>query len=73
MNKENTLFGIVGLLLGLIIGFMFANNVNQKKKKLWTSNAGGERIFYYQSTGADGEGRCVAWKIEEHLRRNRPS
>jgi len=30
MNKENTLFGIVGLLLGLIVGFMFANNVNQK-------------------------------------------
>jgi len=30
MNKENILFGIVGLLLGLIIGFMFANNVNQK-------------------------------------------
>ncbi|MEP6900443.1 MAG: tetratricopeptide repeat protein [Actinomycetota bacterium] len=30
MNKENTLFGIVGLLFGLIVGFMFANNVNQK-------------------------------------------
>ncbi len=30
MNKENTLFGVVGLLLGLIVGFMFANNVNQK-------------------------------------------
>ncbi len=30
MNKENILFAIVGLLLGLIIGFMFANNVNQK-------------------------------------------
>jgi tetratricopeptide (TPR) repeat protein len=30
MNKENILFGIVGLLLGLIVGFMFANNVNQK-------------------------------------------
>lgn len=30
MNKENTLFGIVGLLLGLIIGFMFANSVNQQ-------------------------------------------
>lgn len=29
MNKENILFGIVGLLLGLIIGFMFANSVNQ--------------------------------------------
>lgn len=30
MNKENVLFGIVGLLAGLIIGFMFANNINQK-------------------------------------------
>lgn len=29
MNKENTLFGIVGLLLGLIIGFFFANSINQ--------------------------------------------
>lgn len=49
---------------------IIANNVNQKKKKLWTSNAGGERIFYYQSQDADGEGRFVAAKIEEHLRRN---
>jgi len=30
MNKENILFGVVGLLAGLIIGFMFANSVNQK-------------------------------------------
>ncbi|CAN5530261.1 hypothetical protein BH10ACI2_BH10ACI2_07270 [soil metagenome] len=30
MNKENLLFGVVGLLGGLIIGFMFANSVNQK-------------------------------------------
>lgn len=29
MNKENVLFGIVGLLAGLIIGFMFANSVNR--------------------------------------------
>lgn len=29
MNKENVLFGVVGLLAGLIIGFMFANSVNQ--------------------------------------------
>lgn len=46
------------------------NNVDQKKKKLWTSNAGGERIFYYQSTDADGEGRFVATKIEEYLSRD---
>lgn len=49
---------------------IIANNVNQKKKKLWTSNAGGERVFYYQSQDADGEGRFVAAKIEEHFRRN---
>jgi tetratricopeptide (TPR) repeat protein len=39
MNKENTLFGIVGLLLGLIIGFMFANNVNQKAALTAAPNA----------------------------------
>lgn len=46
------------------------NNVNQKKKKLWTANEGGERIFYFQATDADGEGRFVASKIEEHQRKN---
>ncbi len=30
INKENILFCIVGLLAGVIIGFMFANSVNQK-------------------------------------------
>jgi len=29
MNKENLLFGIVGLLAGLIIGFLLTNNINQ--------------------------------------------
>ncbi|HYJ89674.1 MAG TPA: tetratricopeptide repeat protein [Pyrinomonadaceae bacterium] len=29
MTKDNVLFGIVGLLAGLIIGFMFANSVNK--------------------------------------------
>ncbi|HMJ09558.1 MAG TPA: UvrD-helicase domain-containing protein [Pyrinomonadaceae bacterium] len=46
------------------------NNVNQKKKKLWTANPGGERVFYYQASDADGEGRFVAAKIEEYRRRN---
>ncbi len=49
---------------------IIANNVHQKKKKLWTANAGGERIFYYQAYDADGEARFVASKIEEHQRRN---
>lgn len=29
MNKENILYGVIGLLLGLIIGFVFANKTNQ--------------------------------------------
>lgn len=29
MNKDNILFGVIGLLLGLIIGFVFANKTNQ--------------------------------------------
>lgn len=33
MNKDNLLFGIIGLLAGLIIGFMFANSVNQSAVK----------------------------------------
>jgi len=45
------------------------NNVNQKKKKLWTANPGGERIFYYQAYDGDSEARFVASKIEEHQRR----
>jgi tetratricopeptide (TPR) repeat protein len=30
MNKDNVLVGIIGLLLGLIIGFFFANSINQR-------------------------------------------
>lgn len=46
------------------------NNINQKKKKLWTANPGGERIFYYQAYDGDGEARFVASRIEEHQRRS---
>ncbi|MFL6374222.1 MAG: ATP-dependent helicase, partial [Pyrinomonadaceae bacterium] len=49
---------------------IIANNVHQKKKKLWTSNPGGERVFYYQAYDGDGEARFVASKIEEHQRRS---
>lgn len=31
MKKENMLFGIVGLLVGLMVGFMFANSVNKNE------------------------------------------
>ncbi|MBK9214736.1 MAG: tetratricopeptide repeat protein [Chloracidobacterium sp.] len=29
MNKENLLFAVLGLMIGLIVGFMFANSVNR--------------------------------------------
>ncbi len=46
------------------------NNVNQKKKKLWTANQGGERIYYFQAFDGDGEASFVASKIEEYRRRD---
>ena len=49
---------------------IIANNLHQKKKKLWTSNPGGERIAYYQAYDGDGEARFIAAKIEEHQRRS---
>lgn len=30
MKKENVLFGAIGLMVGMIVGFMFANSVNQQ-------------------------------------------
>jgi tetratricopeptide (TPR) repeat protein len=42
MNKENILFGVVGLLAGLIIGFMFANSVNQSAVNMATTTAVGK-------------------------------
>lgn len=50
---------------------IIAHNVNQKKKKLWTSNSGGEKIFYYQAQDGEGEARFVTAKIEEYLRSER--
>lgn len=34
MNKENILFGLVGLLLGCIVGFLFANSLNQSEPQM---------------------------------------
>lgn len=33
MSKDNFLFGIIGLLAGLIVGFMIANSINQNAAK----------------------------------------
>jgi hypothetical protein len=31
MSRENLLFAIIGILLGFIIGFMFASSMSQKQ------------------------------------------
>lgn len=49
---------------------IISNNIHQKKKKLWTANPGGERIFYYQAYDGEGEARFVADRIEQHQRRS---
>jgi len=49
---------------------IIANNIHQKKKKLWTANPGGDRVFYYQAYDGDGEARFVASRIEEHQRQH---
>lgn len=46
------------------------NNVNQKKKKLWTSNPGGEKVFYFQAYDGETEARTVVQKIEDILVRD---
>lgn len=34
MNKDNILFGVIGLLLGCIVGFLFANSLNQSEPQI---------------------------------------
>ena len=49
---------------------IIANNVDQKKKKLWTEKGEGERLLYFQAQDSDGEGRFVASRIEAHRDRD---
>lgn len=39
MSKDNILFSIIGVLLGFIVGFMFANNANRQDLKPRTATA----------------------------------
>jgi tetratricopeptide (TPR) repeat protein len=41
MNRENLLFAIIGLLLGFIVGFMFASSMSQKAQTQSASAAQG--------------------------------
>lgn len=40
MSRENLLFGIIGILLGFIVGFMFASSMSQKTQQAQRASAG---------------------------------
>lgn len=39
MSRENLLFGIIGILLGFIVGFMFASSMSQKQQMAQTASS----------------------------------
>jgi len=39
MSRENILFGIIGILLGFIVGFMFASSMSQKSQTAMSSTS----------------------------------
>src|SRR5712691_10768629 len=51
-----------------LAGGVIRHNIERKEKALWTQNAAGEKIRYYQALDAESEARFVTGKIEEHLR-----
>lgn len=44
MSKDNVLFAVVGLLTGLIVGFIFANSINEKGAVSATTTSGEMRM-----------------------------
>jgi tetratricopeptide (TPR) repeat protein len=44
MNRENLLFGIIGVLFGFIVGFMLAGSMNQKPAVVTAGNAGTQSL-----------------------------
>lgn len=50
---------------------LIRHNLQRKEKALWTQNAAGDKIRYYQALDADAEARFVTGKVQEHLRSDR--
>ncbi len=44
MNKENVLFGIIGVLLGVIVGYVFATNLNRQSPPPQRAPAAGAEL-----------------------------
>lgn len=54
MNRENLLFAIIGILLGFIVGFMFASSMSQKPAQTQTASASQNMPADHPPVGAQG-------------------
>ena len=55
MTRENLLFGIIGILLGFIVGFMFASTMSQRQQMAQNSAASGPMPADHPAVGAQGQ------------------
>lgn len=80
MNKENVLFGIIGILLGCIVGFVFANTINQRgnaqpSKTPTAMTPGGQlppdhpSIGQNSSSGGDGASGSPVPEVASHIQK----
>jgi len=56
MSRENLLFGIIGILLGFIVGFMFASSMSQKMQPASASTSQGMPADHPPVGGQDSGG-----------------
>lgn len=49
---------------------VIVNNVNRRKKKLWTENGQGEKISYYRSQSEHDEAQFIVAKIKEEQKKH---
>jgi tetratricopeptide (TPR) repeat protein len=55
MNRENILFAIIGILLGFIVGFMFASSMSQKAAQTQTAGASQNLPADHPPVGGGGQ------------------
>ena len=74
MSRENLLFGIIGILLGFIVGFMFASSMSQKTQQAQVASAGQSLPADHPTVGAQnptGNPEEVRAQVTESLEKAR--
>lgn len=64
MNRENLLFAIIGLLLGFIVGFIFASSMSQKAAQSQTASASQNLPSDHPPVGAQNAPNPEAMRAE---------